>query len=140
MAVQVLSSLVGFWRVQAVMCGQWYVLRILGLTGEERALLEAGYRSGHLNVLCATSTLALGVNLPAARVIIRAPHVRPDMSSMDSWQSPLLTELTRNHSAIRVSFASAETFCFGLRWHACALSLVSTKFRDASLSCGCVVS
>ncbi|CDJ26857.1 DNA polymerase theta, putative [Eimeria mitis] len=49
-----------------------------GLTGEERALLEAGYRRGHLNVLCATSTLALGVNLPAARVIIRAPHFGRD--------------------------------------------------------------
>ena len=47
----------------------------LGLSAGERECIEASYRKGYLDVLCATSTLALGVNLPAARVIIRAPHV-----------------------------------------------------------------
>ncbi|XP_026191087.1 uncharacterized protein LOC34624129 [Cyclospora cayetanensis] len=46
-----------------------------GLSGEERECVENGYRRGYLSVLCATTTLALGVNLPAARVIVRAPHV-----------------------------------------------------------------
>jgi replicative superfamily II helicase len=42
------------------------------LTPASRRVVEACYRDGALKVLCCTSTLAAGVNLPCATVIIVA--------------------------------------------------------------------
>jgi DNA polymerase theta len=58
-----------------------------GLTTQERELLEDAFREGILLVLCATSTIASGVNLPAARIIFRSPYVgRNFIQAMDYEQ------------------------------------------------------
>lgn len=43
---------------------------------QERLLVEQYFRDGHIKLVCATSTLAMGVNLPATDVIIDPPERR----------------------------------------------------------------
>lgn len=42
-----------------------------GLLGEQKRLIESNFRNGLIKAIVATPTLAMGVNLPAFRVIIR---------------------------------------------------------------------
>jgi len=42
-----------------------------GLTNKQRGLIEQSFRQGKIKFICATPTLAAGINLPAYRTIIR---------------------------------------------------------------------
>jgi len=46
-----------------------------GLSIEERNVVETAYNSGAVSVLCCTSTMAVGVNLPARRVVFYKPYI-----------------------------------------------------------------
>lgn len=45
----------------------------------DRCLVEETFRNGHISVLFSTSTLAVGVNLPAHIVIIKSTEVSEEV-------------------------------------------------------------
>ena len=45
------------------------------LRAEEKSVVERGFREGAFRVVCCTTTMATGVNLPAKRVVIANPYV-----------------------------------------------------------------
>ncbi|KAF2724757.1 P-loop containing nucleoside triphosphate hydrolase protein, partial [Polychaeton citri CBS 116435] len=54
---------------ETVACGASF--HHAGLSPEDRFAVEKGYTEGKINVICCTSTLAVGVNLPCHMVIVK---------------------------------------------------------------------
>jgi len=73
-----------------------------GLVAKQRELIEDSFRNGIIKIICSTPTLALGVDLPAFRVIIRDLK-RYGRSYGMAW-IPVLEYLQQSGRAGRPSF------------------------------------
>lgn len=60
-----------------------------GLSSADREHIENAYRTGLIQILLSTNTLAMGVNLPAHTVIIKSTEV--------SFRFPFLLNCEPNH-------------------------------------------
>lgn len=60
------------------------------LSPNERRAVESGFRKGEIRVLVSTSTLAMGMNLPARNVFIAADKWRYDGRLGMPWKTPIL--------------------------------------------------
>jgi DNA polymerase theta len=55
-----------------------------GMEPDDKELIELAFKCGAISVLCATSSLAAGVNLPARRVIFRHPYIGRATNFLDA--------------------------------------------------------
>jgi len=75
-----------------------------GLVSEQRKLIEENFRLGNIKIIVATPTLAMGVDLPAFRVIIR------DLKRYGLWGLQYIPVLEYEQQAGRAGRPSYDTY------------------------------
>lgn len=80
------------------------------LSPDERRIVEAGFRSGEIGVIVCTSTLAVGLNLPARNVFITADKWRYDSRFGMPWKAPILRSEYENMGGRAGRYGSCHAF------------------------------
>ncbi|CCH61075.1 hypothetical protein TBLA_0E00120 [Henningerozyma blattae CBS 6284] len=75
--------------------GQNIAYHHAGLSLDERKLVEESFKNGNIKILCCTSTLAVGVNLPAFLVIIKGTKFWSTSTSEEYSQLDILQMVGR---------------------------------------------
>lgn len=88
-----------------------------GISLEDRSIVENEFLAGSINVLCSTSTLAVGVNLPAYLVIIKGTK---------SWNSSEIQEYSDLDVLQMIGRAGRPQF----ETHGCAVIMTDTKMKQ----------
>ncbi|KAI0188754.1 hypothetical protein EV127DRAFT_471002 [Xylaria flabelliformis] len=66
-----------------------------GLDAQDRAMIETSFLSGQLHVICCTSTLAVGVNLPCHTVVLKGTNHYTDSGSQEYTDLDVMQMLGR---------------------------------------------
>lgn len=88
-----------------------------GISLEDRTAVEKEFLSGSINILCSTSTLAVGVNLPAYLVIIKGTK---------SWNSSEIQEYSDLDILQMIGRAGRPQF----ETHGCAVIMTDSKMKQ----------
>ncbi len=80
------------------------------LSPEERHAVEQGFRRGEILVLVSTSTLAVGLNLPAQNVFLASEKWRYDDRLGIPWKTPILRAEYENMSGRAGRYGAGHAF------------------------------
>ena len=80
------------------------------LSPEERKIVEQAFRAGEIKVVVSTSTLALGMNLPAQNVFIAADKWRYDDRLGMPWKTPILRAEYENMGGRAGRYGAGQPF------------------------------
>ncbi|KAL1392900.1 hypothetical protein pipiens_012134 [Culex pipiens pipiens] len=72
-----------------------YVFYHAGMSFADRSLVEESFRAGNIPVMCCTSALAMGVNLPAHLVIIKSTQMYTDYGMEEYPESSIFQMIGR---------------------------------------------
>ncbi|MCC6795806.1 MAG: DEAD/DEAH box helicase [Candidatus Hydrogenedentes bacterium] len=96
------------------------------LSREERCIVEEGFRTGAVKVLISTSTLAVGMNLPAHNVFIASDKWQYDARFGMPWKTPILRSEYENMGGRAGRIGSGAPF-------GRSILVAMTPFDDATL-------